>query len=441
MKIIFGPTETSRFIAGVQKEQKNTAYRLTGHMVRTDCPEGTLYFHTLTGTLLLIEDESDREKFREALIQNWFLVPEEFDEVAFADKLTHISGLLNTNGHDPNKRTSFTVLTTTDCNARCYYCYEAGIRRSYMTDETAKKTADYIINASGGEKVELRWFGGEPLMNPAAIDLITDRLAASGVSYRSLMITNGYYLTDAVLKKAVERWNLKKVQITIDGVSEVYNRVKAYIDTDEDAYARVLRNIENALDAGIQVYVRLNMSDRNADELTRLGDELAERFKGKNGMFAYPALLSDPEGKPEGNELAPETADRFLKLKKDLKMKGLAPLNRLERELKLNACKADHDASEIIMPDGLLCKCEHKLERESYGSIDTVERNEKVLRDWKERVKLPECPTCPLYPRCINLKKCIWVSEHCKEVRQKLRIELLKDQIQDAYNNWKEELR
>ena len=145
------------------------------------------------------------------------------------------------------EKTEFTVLTTTDCNARCYYCYEKGIRREPMTRETAIAAADYIACASRGEKVRLRWFGGEPLFNREAIDVICGALEQKKICFESAMTTNGFYLDEKTTADAVEKWNLKNVQITVDGTEKTYNRIKAYIDAEENPYRRVMNNIKNGI--------------------------------------------------------------------------------------------------------------------------------------------------------------------------------------------------
>lgn len=437
MKVILDPVPAAQTICAQQKKSENSTYRRTKLCVETDCPEGTLLFHTLTGMLLLLENQQDADNCRDELIQNWFLVPEDFDEASYADKFFSIFKMLNAGKNNRKNKTTFTIFTTTDCNARCYYCYQVGARRCSMSADTARAVADYIIRVSGGEEVQLYWFGGEPLVNSAVIDSICERLRTNGVSYKSVMTTNGYYLDQSVMEKAVGLWNLQKVQVTLDGTSEVYNRVKAYTNGG-DAYARVLQNIENARSAGIEVHIRLNVSSDNIPELTRLADELAVRFPEKAGLSVYASFLGDFKGRTEHFNGDTYDADSYLKLKEKLKATGLDHISPLKRNLKKNGCKADNDACEVILPDGRLCKCEHELENECYGSVFTDERDLERLNSWKEQVKLPECFHCPLYARCFNLKKCAWVNKNCSKTIQKIRISTLQEQVLDTYNKWKE---
>lgn len=437
MKIIRKATPAAALICGEQKKSDGLVYRPSLFCVEATCDDGVLLYHTLTGALLLLEDEKDRESRRDFLIRHRFLVPEGTDEPAFADKVLGVVAALDKNGAE-HKATSFTILTTTDCNARCYYCYEAGVAKKSMDPETAVCVADYIRVACGGEKVELNWFGGEPLFHTPPIDLICAALRESGVSYRSSMITNGYYLTADLLQKAVDLWRLKRVQITLDGTAGTYNRVKAYTEGG-DAFARVITNIENTRSAGVEVYIRLNVGKKNVSDLTRLADELAERFPDKKNLFVYPSLLGEFHGGK--GRFAGEDGDgaAFLDLKKKLTDLGFAgSVPPLKRDLRPAVCKADGTRSRIILPDGSLCCCDHDLEGSIYGRVDDPERDEEMRAAWREEYRRQECFSCPLYPRCRNLKKCDLAGDRCPSAIRAIRLNTLQEQIRSLYKTEKE---
>ena len=439
MKIIQEAAPATRMVCGSQKETTKEPCRRTSLCLEAACDEGTLLYHTLTGELLLLNKEDAPETVREYLTRHWFLVPEGFDEAAFADKVSQIAGLLDRNGEGKARKKSFTILTTTDCNARCYYCYEAGVARQTMSPDTARDTADYIARVCGGGEVTLRWFGGEPLLNTGAMDSICRRLAGQSIPYRSFMITNGYYLTPDTVEKAVSLWHLQKVQITLDGVGEVYDRVKAYVNAAGSAYERVLLHAEAARAAGIGVHIRLHLGEKNESELARLVEELARRFRQKDGLSVYVSLLGDfseESGRFVGKS---RVAERYLALTDKIRAAGLAGDGKpLPRELRKTACMAENDESDIILPDGRLCRCDLVLEKSCCGSIYTAERDMEQLQSWKERIHLPECAACALYPRCICLKKCGWVGANCPEYLQTIRKQGFREQMVETYQKWKE---
>ena len=61
----------------------------------------------------------------------------------------------------------------------------------------------------------------------------------------------------------------------------------------------------------------------------------------------------------------------------------------------------------VIVPDGHFSKCEHYIDREFFGHIDSEERDKTIVRKFKERrADIESCATCPYYPQCIRLVMC-----------------------------------
>jgi len=142
--IIKSPMSTVQGVCGNQKPRSGVQYRPSKHCITIQCGEGTLLYHTLTGALLLLPGGEMPEKTRQGLIRGWYLVPEDFNERRHADDVKKIVRLLQPKGPE---KTNFTILTTMDCNARCFYCYELGFRRISMSGETARAAAKFEMNS------------------------------------------------------------------------------------------------------------------------------------------------------------------------------------------------------------------------------------------------------------------------------------------------------
>lgn len=84
------------------------------------------------------------------------------------------------------------------------------------------------------------------------------------------MITNGSLIDDGMVKKMIEVWNVKDVQISIDGQEETYLRVKNYKKSDDMLYYKILGNIIKLAKAGIFVHIRINISHDNIKEVLGL---------------------------------------------------------------------------------------------------------------------------------------------------------------------------
>ena len=138
------------------------------------------------------------------LVENWFYLPEgSFNECDWVDFLRE----KKINDTSPQGINSYVIMTTSDCNARCFYCYEKGIPRISMSEKIAIATGDYIQRHSTKEVV-LTWFGGEPLLNTSTIDIICQKLNDFGISYFSKIVTNGLLFTKEIVEKAVNAWKI-----------------------------------------------------------------------------------------------------------------------------------------------------------------------------------------------------------------------------------------
>ena len=223
------------------------SYRLMKYCMEEEVEDGVLLFNLLTREMVLLNRE-EREGILEdrSMRERWFVVPEDTNEKELVDLVRWMS---NARKKPLETITRFSIFPTTDCNARCFYCFEKGCSRIHMSQETAQKVVGFVKTRSGGQKAHLAWFGGEPLFNQSAIDTICQGLAQEGVEYYSTMVSNGYLFDEETVRKAVGSWDLKNVQITLDGTEKVYNRSKAYIYQEGSPYQVVMGNIQRLLDA------------------------------------------------------------------------------------------------------------------------------------------------------------------------------------------------
>lgn len=443
MTTICPPLELLARIIEKTKYQPERDYRLCRQCVVQPLPAGMLLFHTLTLELLLLDaEEANRladlpgkvPECLTSLIRKRFLVPTDENENAYCEQLRHIVALTN---RKSDAITSYTILPTSDCNARCFYCYELGRSRIPMSMETARLAAAYIAAHCKGEKVALHWFGGEPLFNLPAIDAIINGLNDQGVSYSSGMISNGYLFDEALVKKAKEEWRLRRIQITLDGTEPVYNQRKAYIYREGSAYRRVLRNIRLLLDAEIRVSIRLNLDMNNKADLIALVDELAERFAGKKGLSIYDHIIFERPENPRSAEERAELYRASAELTAHIRKRKMGADYGVPRLFRTNWCMADRAAATTILPDGRLGKCEHYSESETWGALWSDEKDEKMLSDWQRRMPpLPACADCFYYPACIRLDKCPNHFGYCDPEYRSQRKDELQRQMLISFERW-----
>ena len=444
MQILYQTVKPFDKLLKMQKVKAGERYRPMYYVVEQPIEEGLLLYHTMTKAMLLLSPE-EAEIYKTSptalpqLIEQWFLVPESHDDRLLSRQIRDVARMLKTKS---DAITSYTILPTTDCNARCFYCFEKGRSRIPMSSVTAQQTADYIISHCQRKKVSLHWFGGEPLYNKPVITLICQRLKDSGIEYTSRMTSNGYLFNDDIIKEAKNIWNLKKVQITLDGTEKIYNRSKAYIYKDVNAYRRVIDNIHLLQDTDIHVCIRLNIDMHNADNLSELADELYREFSKPKGISIYiHTLFEEAKGSKamHDDDKRSYIYAKMLEIEKRLISYGFFKPRRLIRRVKINRCMADSDNSVIIVPNGHIGKCEHYTEDHFIGHIENRNWETQMLQNFREtRNEINACATCFDYPNCIWLKLC---EDHpnCYQEERDNQLNKTNQGILRAYHKFKDQ--
>lgn len=413
-------------------------YKLSAFCIEEHTSEGVLLCHTATGEILLLTNEEYRElSSGKELTSNWarimadrlFLVSTAQDEYAMVDRDRHAASREKA-GNMPV--TSYTILPTSQCNARCFYCYEKDIPQKNMSVQTAIDTADFIAQYCCGEKVHITWFGGEPTVAHPIISLICKRLDDKGVEYSSGMISNGLLLDKEMIQTAKVCWKLEHIQITIDGTEKIYNETKNYKGSIPNPFEIVLANITHLLKNNIHISIRINLGQHNYDDVVQLIHLLNRRFSEKKLLSVYVHTIDNVYDE----EIHGELIEKSFELNQLLITLGMHSPAELP-SLRLHSCMADSDDALLINPDGQLGKCEHYAFDKQIGSIYSEERNESVIAEWKEKAAYEFCSRCPLYASCFQLKWCNG-GLPCSESAVKSKIASIRNSMRMVYIQWKQ---
>lgn len=442
MQVIQRPAALIDVVIGEQKIDKNVKYRLLYYCITVIENDIALIYNNITKELLeLTKEEFElisknsfflNNEFLQALAKKWFLVPEEYDDFLLSQQVTSLAKQFASNSNI----VFYNIVTTTACNARCFYCFEAGAEVSSMSTDTAKAVAEYIAEHCGGKSVKLNWFGGEPFCNISAIDSVTARLKELNVEFSSTATTNGYLLDEKTVCKAANLWNLRAVQITLDGMHETYKKVKNYKNNDTNPLERVVNNIGGLINSGISVTVRLNMDSHNSKELFELVDYLADKFKSNNKFAMYAHLLFEDTGfvkTSRSDEQRKRIAGEFFKLREYIVGLGLWSYGmKLEKEIKTCFCIADSSNGVLISPKGKIGKCERTVDSDFVSDI----YSDIPVKPWFDYCKpINRCYTCAFYPSCMRLRDCPNCKNECYEHEQKQRLADLELQVLNKYKN------
>lgn len=300
----------------------------------------------------------------------------------------------------------FTILTTTACNARCGYCYERGWNDVFMSENTARATADYILaNSTDGDEVHLWWFGGEPLLNMKAIRLITGLLRESGQRpIVSKVTTNGSLITSEIAKE-LPQLGINSVQVTVDGLGSKHDATKAYSATPPNAleigssspFAALMYSIDLLLAQEVDVQVRVNLGLDYQEELDATLAFFESRFQKKRPSLYFSPIDSLSE------------SDRTLCSYGELSefyrcaMNAWASWNRIEKPDDLlypyltTHCGACVSYLYKVNPDGTIGKC-HRDKGYIIGNVFEGRTSGNAIYYDFDHPR--ECLACVFLPSC-----------------------------------------
>jgi len=449
MQVIVNKSRLVSLFSNDISKEYDGIYRLSNFLIFDKCDDGYLVYNTLTKIFLLLSNDEYEEinnplnldcPNKDFFIQNLLWVPVDFNEIEFYRQLRDfIIKVSNADYID-----TFTVLTTTKCNARCFYCFERGCNQVDMTEETAIELAEFMIKKSNGRKINIKWFGGEPLCNFKIIDIISNYFKERNIKYSSKMVSNAYLFDENIVNKAKELWNLGVLQISLDGTEKVYNRVKNYIDVgNESPFVRVINNIALLAANGIKVSIRLNMDIHNKDDLFELSEFLMERFKCEPNVKIYPKLLFDNTDKLQQNRSNEDRAylyGELERLENILFDNDKFMARKLSSEIIPYFCSAADVHSVTVLPDGRLGLCDTIVGTESCGNI------KEGITDWEEIASYnelqpytDECKKCNILPMCARTKRCPFYIRACEDYSRDSERRLILYSMRTAYKKWKSE--
>lgn len=366
-----------------------------------------LIFNSASGALISLDSSKfnsftnliANDEMTTSFIQNGFWVDKREDELFYQKAKRQIAVFTEKN----NKH--IVIAPTMKCNARCYYCYEQGRETPTMTDEVVNGVVDFLVKyTQKAESLNLSWFGGEPLLGEAVIDKIIASLKTRiSIPITSTMTTNGSLLNDRLIEKMVNSWQLKTIQITLDGCKEYYSKVKNYYNGNQ-YYEKILGNIQKLSDNSIKVSIRINLSCENVDEAERLIDYLNERFyKNANIDVYYMPLVQysdekDPRIIERDQDLENICRRIFGKLKQG-KSNYVDECNFRDRTL---PCAAVTEDFFIIDPTGTLYKCQHDIgeKTQSVGDVFHGVLHNKIMSEWCFSALPAKCCSCNYLPMC-----------------------------------------
>lgn len=344
------------------------------------------------------------EKSYNELCKNDMLIPKEIDELELL-KERYIKA------QRERDLLTITIAPTLRCNFECSYCYE-NRNGKIINNYEQVKIIDFISKQlkMGYKKLNLIWFGGEPLivfdiiknMSKTLIKLCEEK----GVKYDAFLTTNGYLLTERIMAQ-LEELKIKQLFITLDGPKVIHDQRRHLLGGGE-TFERIVANLFKAKKYGVETIIRMNVDKTNSNYIEELRDYVTNKLNlgmylglvreytascnNKNNCFfnkkEYAFLLDEFEEN--------QSRDKYVEFS-------------FPRQ-KTIYCRATKVGTFVIDPDLNLFKCENDIGRpeKRISNVEDYPFNNEIkdvlnrnFYEWNP-FKYKKCCECKLLPICIG---------------------------------------
>lgn len=301
-----------------------------------------------------------------------------------------------------------TIAPTMSCNFACIYCFEKNSQHNdIMVDSTIDDIVSFVQHRSKElQKLEILWFGGEPLIAIQQIKRLSQKLielcCIEGIEYSSTMSTNGYLLNEKIIEILIE-CKVLCLGISIDGNKEVHDSRRMLKDGN-GTYNRIIENIISA-SKKIYIDIKITIDKENYNTIQTMLDVLKLQgvFDSKkvsvslhqvqdiNDVYQHDKCLSDIN---------------FSKFRLEFMLKNDIHLGNIYPKPKGCFCQADQLNSWVIDSLGNLYKC--------ISDIGIVDKKVSALKDKKinysnlhsytiyDPTDEKKCKDCQYLPLCVG---------------------------------------
>ena len=338
-----------------------------------------------------------------------FFVKEDIDEVDIL-RYRHKMAVIDSRDYH------LVISPTLECNFSCWYCYQEH-PKGYMNEDTKKKVMahiKYMIEKKHITRLDLGWFGGEPLLYFDEVVYPISSYAKSlcqkhDIPYRANATTNGSKIDLAMIEKMKEI-DLTSFQITIDGDPKRHNLIRN--EKGKPSFDIIMNNICNLCEKikNIHINLRLNYDDETlkSKELEKVFESIPKKYRkliSPNFQRVWQTFTQ------QNNEDKVSENLRRLHLSDHCKSLGYVT-GSLTNTFFIGThykCYADRSYYTKINYDGKLYSCTARDYTEDY-EIGILLENGKIVYNVEKQIKKlaratfenEMCLSCQYLPLCLG---------------------------------------
>lgn len=306
---------------------------------------------------------------------------------------------------------TITIAPTLKCNFACPYCYE-NRNGKVINSEEQFQIINFIESQLklGYKKINVIWFGGEPLLVFNIIENMSAKLIELCnkycVNYEALLTTNGYLLDKNIVDK-LENLKINQLYITLDGLSNVHDK-RRFLINGNPTFKTIIQNIKNAKEKNTNIIIRMNVDKTNENEIDNLRNYVANSLK----IPMYLGLVrqyTDSCKKEENNYFSKEEYAHIQDLFYSKQNIDNDVEYKFPRQLPIY-CRACKVGTFVIDPDLNIFKCENDIGRvekrisniNNYPFADELNGIcNKSYYEWDPFV-YQQCLDCNIMPICMG---------------------------------------
>lgn len=302
------------------------------------------------------------------------------------------------------------IIFSYKCNMACIYCFEEKNKtKKIMSNETLDYVLEYIDWLSTIKKVEIVFYGGEPLLetNKNNISKIMKHYNNnSNIYYR--FITNGLNIPSYMPLLKKYKHKISKFVITIDGDEQTHNTKRIHHD-NSGTYNEVISSINTLTNNDFLVTIRLNIDKSSIHNQENSISDI-NRLITKKENLSIDIHVIHYRYDPTYDE--PSLSDIYLlsnqlKTFKNLSINYSHPImrfcNQLNRKKHIKPFifedRCAYNSNRIIDLNGDIYKCAEAMTEKSL-CIGNVHDNNNILETSKCIECTSSCKRCDYYLLC-----------------------------------------
>lgn len=349
------------------------------------------------------------------------------DEIIVPNDVDEFSQVINENKqHIKNsKKLYYVIQPTANCSLGCQYCGQkhsdtllSQEKQQAILDRISKKI-DFEADHQLYDELNIKWFGGEPLLGLSVIKLLSPQLQdlakKKKLKYSSSMVTNGVQLNLSMID-ILTQYGIKDFEVTLDGTAEFHD-CRRCTKNGSATFDLIYKNISDILkytNQKIDISIRCNVDNTNRNAVI----PLLEKFKKDELHEKISFYIAPIHSWGNDAHLSAIDNDEFAKFEIEcligMKNLGFQCVSYLPNRIK-QVCMAVDDLSECIDPYGNIFHCtevslvpNYIIEGKNIYQKDHI-LDAKSLNDKKNNlrgfydlnvIKKHPCFSCEIFPVC-----------------------------------------